>query len=123
MNRSALQLIVLAAAVVGAAAAATVVKPSTLKVIPQPVSVQMRPGSFHLRPGMSIVVTAGKPEARRVGAYLANAVAAPTGWKWKISEAAKPSGRANTIALELVKGDTHPEGYDLTLGARRAPAP
>src|ERR1035441_4236241 len=95
-----------------AAAATTVVKPSTLKVIPQPVSVQLRPGFFHLRPGMAIVVTTGKPEARQVGAYLANAVAAPTGWKWKISETAKPSGRHDGIAPELIKSDPHPEGYN-----------
>src|ERR1035441_5912076 len=114
------RLAFLAAAVVSAAAAATVVKPSTLKVIPQPVSVQLRPGFFHLRPGMAIVVTTGKPEARQVGAYLANAVAAPTGWKWKISETAKPSGGQDAIALELTKGggvagDPHPEGYNLTI--------
>src|ERR1039458_6485330 len=107
----------LAAALVSAAAAATVVKPSTLKVIPQPVSVEMRPSSFHLRPGMSIVVTAGKPEARQVGDYLANGVAAPTGWKWKISESTKLSGRANAIALVLTQADNHPEGYDLTITA------
>src|ERR1035441_8203093 len=106
-----------AAALGSAAAAATVVKPSTLKVIPQPVSVEMRPSSFHLRPGMSIVVTAGKPEARQVGDYLANAVAAPTGWKWKISESTKLSGRANAIALVLTQADNHPEGYDLTITA------
>ena len=115
MSRSVFQFTVLAATIASATAAATVVKPPTLKVIPQPVSVQMRPGSFHFRPGISIAVTAGQPEARRVGTYLANAVAAPTGWKWKILESAKPSGRHDAIALELIKGDFHPEGYDLTI--------
>src|ERR1035441_8302965 len=114
------RLAFLAAAVVSAPAATAVVKPSTLKVIPQPVSVQLRPGFFHLRPGMAIVVTTGKPQARQVGGPPAAPLAAPTGWKWKISETAKPSGRQDAIALELTKGggvagDPHPEGYNLTI--------
>ena len=117
MKRTVLQFTVMAAALVSAAAAAAVVTQPTLNVIPQPVSVQMRGGSFRLRPGTRIVVTAGKPEVRQAGAYLANAIAAPTGWRWKIVKAAKPLARANVIALELTKGDFHPEGYDLTVTA------
>ena len=117
MKRTVLQFTVMAAALVSAAAAGAVVTPPTLNVIPQPVSVQMRSGSFRLRPGTRIVVTAGKPEVRQAGAYLANAIAAPTGWRWKIVEAAKPLARANVIALQLTQGDFHPEGYDLTVAA------
>ena len=99
MKKTVQQFTVMAAALVSAAAAAAVVTPPTLNVIPQPVSVQMRSGSFRLRPGTRIVVTAGKPEVRQAGAYLANAMAAPTGWRRQIVEAAKPLARPNVIEV------------------------
>ena len=96
--------------------------PAAPQVIPQPVSESTHPGDnpFRLRAGVAIVVSAGRPEAHRIGGYLANTLSAPTGWQWKVLESAKPASRRNAIALELTApapGD-HPEGYELTATSR-----
>jgi len=90
-------------------------------LIPQPASVQVLRGAFHLRRGTDILVSPGVPEARQVGAYLANALAAPTGFHLKVAEAAKGSARRGAIVLTLTsgqQGSAHPEGYDLEVTRR-----
>jgi hexosaminidase len=86
-----------------------------LSLIPQPVSVRILPGTFRLRRGTAILISPGVPEARQVGVYLANVVAAPTGFHLKLAEAAKGSARRGAIVLTLTgqQGSAHPEGYDL----------
>ncbi|HVB28763.1 MAG TPA: family 20 glycosylhydrolase [Terriglobia bacterium] len=92
-----------------------------LRLIPQPVSVQVLPGAFRLHRGTAILISPGVPEARQVGVYLANAVAAPIGLHLKVAEAAKGSARRGAIVLTLTggqQGSAHPEGYDLEVTRR-----
>jgi len=94
---------------------------ATLGLIPQPVSVETHSGVFRLRPNTAIVAPPRAPEVRQAAAYLANAVAAPTGWQWKISESAPSSTRRNAIVLALTGQSPAPprgEGYDLTVTPR-----
>ena len=93
----------------------------TPALIPQPVSLRMQSGAFRLHSGIAIVVPPGVPEARQAAAYLANALAAPTGWQLKVSESARSSARRNAIVLALTAQSTapaHPEGYELTVTPR-----
>jgi len=94
---------------------------ATLDLIPQPVSVEMRPGIFRLHSAIAIVAPPGVPEAHQAAAYLASALAAPTGWQLKISESARSSARRNAIVLALTaqsSGAAHPDGYELTVTPR-----
>lgn len=90
-------------------------------LIPAPVSMRVGPGSFRLHRGVSIVVPTGAPEARQVGVYLANAVAASAGLRLKIVEAARPSVRRGAIVLSLTEprqDSAHPESYELEVTQR-----
>ena len=93
---------------------------ATLALIPQPVSVEMRAGVFRLHPGIAIVAPAGAPEARQTAQYLADALAPPTGWQWKISESARPTARRDAIVLAIATNSApaHADGYDLTVTPR-----
>jgi len=94
---------------------------ATLGLIPQPVSVETQPGVFRLHSGISIVVPAGPPEARQSADYLANALAAPTGWRLKISDSAHSAGRRSAIVFSLTGPSPAParlDGYDLTVTPR-----
>ncbi|HZT28609.1 MAG TPA: family 20 glycosylhydrolase [Bryobacteraceae bacterium] len=92
---------------------------ATLDVIPQPASYEMRPGSFRLQGGVSIVVPPGVPEALQVGTYLANAVAPPTGFRWRVVEGTRPSLRRGEIVLALSgRASANPEGYQLEVSER-----
>jgi hexosaminidase len=101
--------------------AATSAQAGAPGLIPQPVSVEMQSGAFRLRPGTAIVVPPGVPEARQAGAYLANALAAPTGWRLKLTESSRRPARHNAIVLVLTRESgaaAHPEGYDLEVTPR-----
>ncbi|MCL5671032.1 MAG: beta-N-acetylhexosaminidase, partial [Acidobacteria bacterium] len=90
-------------------------------LIPQPASMHVLRGTFRLRRGTDILVSPGDPDARQVGAYLANALAAPTGFHLKVAEAAKRSARRGAIVLTLTReqqGSARPEGYDLEVTQR-----
>jgi hexosaminidase len=90
-------------------------------LIPAPVSVRVRPGSFRLHQGVSIVVPTGAPQARRVGGYLANAVATSAGLRLKIVEAVSPSVRPGAIVLTLTAPGQAPanaESYELDVTQR-----
>ncbi|HXM41396.1 MAG TPA: family 20 glycosylhydrolase [Bryobacteraceae bacterium] len=94
---------------------------ASLGLIPQPVSIRTQPGAFRLHAGVAIVAPPGVAEARQVAGYLAGAIAAPTGWQLKVSEAAYPLLRRNAIVLGLSgqsPAAAHPEGYELVVTAR-----
>jgi hexosaminidase len=100
---------------------AAAARASTLGLMPQPVSLETHAGVFRLTSGTAIVVSPGSAEARQAASYLANAVAAPTGWQLKISESARPSMRRNAIVLALTgqpPAPPHPEGYELAVTPR-----
>ena len=64
----------------------------------------------------------GAPEVRQAAGYLASALAAPTGWRLKISESARSSSRRDAIVLALTgpaAAPANPGGYDLS-GRRRS---
>ena len=86
------------------------VQAATAGLIPQPVSVETRPGEFRLQARTTIVAPA---EARQVASYLAGVLAPPTGWQHKVSELV----RRNAIVLALAPGD-RPEGYELVVTPR-----
>jgi hexosaminidase len=111
-------IVVCLTALILAPAAAPAATPA---LIPQPVSLRMQSGAFRLHSGIAIVVPPGVPEARQAAAYLANALAAPTGWQLKVSESARSSARRNAIVLALTAQSTapaHPEGYELAVTTR-----
>jgi hexosaminidase len=111
-------IVVCLTALILAPAAAPAATPA---LIPQPVSLRMQSGAFRLHSGIAIVVPPGVPEARQAAAYLANALAAPTGWQLKVSESARSSARRNAIVLALSAQSTapaHPEGYELAVTTR-----
>jgi hexosaminidase len=94
---------------------------ATPALIPQPVSLQTQPGVFRLHSAIAIVAPPGSPEARQAATYLAGAIAAPTGWQLKISEAAFPLLRRNAIVLGLTgpsPAPAHPDGYELVVTTR-----
>jgi hexosaminidase len=94
---------------------------ATPAVIPQPVSVEMKPGAFQLKPGTVVLIPRGSSAARQTAAYLSNALAAPTGWQLRISESAHSSNRRNAIVLALAtpaSAPIHSEGYELTVTPR-----
>jgi hexosaminidase len=101
--------------------AALVLAPPALGLIPQPVSVDPQPGVFRLHSNTAIVAPPGAPEARQAAAYLANAIAAPTGWQLKVSESTYPS-YATTLLCWASAGSppapAHPEGYELVVTPR-----
>src|ERR1039458_2363022 len=111
-------IVVCLTALILAPAAAPAATPA---LIPQPVSLRIQSGAFRLHSGIAIVVPPGVPEARQAAAYLANALAAPTGWQLKVSESARSSARRNAIVLALSAQSTapaHPEGYELAVTTR-----
>jgi hexosaminidase len=94
---------------------------ATASLIPQPVSVEMRPGAFRLQAGTAIVAPPGVAEARQVAGYLASVLAAPTGWQLKVSESTYPLLRRNAIVLGLSAqspAPVQPEGYELVVTQR-----
>jgi len=94
---------------------------ATPGLIPQPVSVETHPGAFRLNSSTAIVAPPGDPGARQAAAYLANALAAPTGWQLKVSESTYPLLRRNAIVLGLSgqsPAPAHPEGYELVVTPR-----
>ena len=91
---------------------------ATLGLIPQPVSVETQPGTFRLHSSTAIVVPHGAPELRQAAGYLANVLAAPTGWPLKISASARGSARRDAIMLALTApapAPANPDGYDLSV--------
>ena len=99
--------------------AAAAAPAATLGLIPQPVSVQTQSGVFRLHSRTPIVVPAGAPEVRQVASYLADALAAPTGWQLKVSESARPSARRNAIVLALTEAaPANSGGYELSVTPR-----
>ena len=83
--------------------------------------MQVRPGSFRLHEGVHIVVPKGAPEARQVGVYLANAVAASAGLGLKIVESDRPSVRRGAMVLTLTgprQDSANPESYELEVTQR-----
>ncbi len=103
--------------------------PVTLNVIPQPVSVRGRPGTFLLPSGTAIVVSPDVPEARQVARYLAHAANA-VGLQLDAVGGGKPSARGKAIILALSiqqKTSAIPGGYELEVSERsvriQAPTP
>lgn len=87
-------------------------------LIPRPVESQPGTGSFRLEAGTPILVSPGA-EARGVGEFLANALAAPTGFRLKVSEADVKIPRRRAIVLALdPAGSTRPQGYVLDVSPR-----
>ena len=67
------------------------------------------------------MVPKGAPEARQVGVYLANAVAASAGLGLQIVEADRPSVRRGAIVLTLTgprQDSANPESYELEVTER-----
>jgi len=98
--------------------ASTAAHADSLGIIPQPVSLERRSGSFRLHSGVAIVVSSGNPEARYAADYLARALSTPTGWQFKISESSRISLRRNAIVLALGGESPAPGGYELTVTPR-----
>ncbi len=94
---------------------------ATLGLVPQPVSVETRPGAFRLTATTALVSPPHSPDARLAASYLASALAAPTGWQLKISEAAFPLLRHNAIILglgDVTAAPSHPDAYQLNVTTR-----
>lgn len=97
-----------------------------ISIIPQPKSVTLDSGTFHLRPDTHIV--AGQ-EAQGVASYLADLLRPATGFALPVDTEIPTPGDGNTINLttEDAPGDLEPEGYELVVRPEhitlRAPQP
>lgn len=88
---------------------------STEPLIPMPVSIESDGNTFQLRHDMNIYVEEGNPEAKGVGAYLANLLAPATGFDLEIEETGKKPGKGH-IYLHLVEdNELGEEGYELNI--------
>ena len=137
-NRRSLALAFLAAAVAAASCATAPedrpsVRTSPTAVVPAPLSLEARPGSFTLDPETRIIVPEGRPEARPVADYLADLLRRPTGFALPVEAAADAPGQASppagaiALRLEDLESRLGSEGYLLEVGAEgvlvRAAAP
>ncbi len=83
-------------------------------VIPRPAVMELGDGAFTFGPNTTIRATA---DVRREAQYLADLLAAPTGWELPVVESPSPGEGANGVVLRTAEGKDHlgPEGYELTV--------
>lgn len=84
-----------------------------IAIIPQPASIEQRSGSLLLRSDMTMAYDSQcEPQAQ----YLREAIFSATSFKW--SNAKKKSGADVVLAIDA-RRVTAPEGYELTVDAKR----
>lgn len=90
-----------------------------LNVIPRPVSVEVREGSFALRPQTEILVEPECPELRGVGQWLADFLRRATGFRLPVVSPRDRDAAGLAIVLRLASAETAlgEEGYRLTVAA------
>src|SRR5215469_5492997 len=87
----------------------------SISIIPLPVSIVQKTGSFKINDKSVIELTSANADAKRVAKYLSESIATPTGYKVAVTNKKSP---ANLIRLALLNspdktlGD---EGYKLTV--------
>ncbi|MHC4396627.1 MAG: family 20 glycosylhydrolase [Planctomycetota bacterium] len=85
-----------------------------ISVIPRPVKVELREGTFALTPETLIVVTEG---AGGIGEYLAELLAPATTFKLKVKNISQAKRQVNCIILQIAPDDGNcgDEGYRLSV--------
>ncbi len=89
-----------------------------VSIIPQPVRLEARPGSFSLSQQTPIVVEKDLPDGLRVGRYLADTFSRSTGLTWKVieSDPAAPVAEAVLLTTQAAPPELGDEGYVLEVG-------
>ena len=85
-------------------------------IIPKPLSVVYSRGTFQLVPKTSIQVDIGNPEVYQIGEFLADILAIPTGFPFRVMEATQPAAQKQ-IRLTINNDDPNleEEGYSLSV--------
>ena len=114
--KTSLAICVMSMAVAAAPAGGAEKQPAS--VIPRPVKMEVREGTFTLGPATTILVSA---DARQEGDYLAGLLAPATGWKLEVKGHVPPQEPANSIVLRtgLKSDQLGDEGYRLRVQADR----
>jgi hexosaminidase len=98
-------------------------KTGALSLVPVPVSVEIRSGSFHIDARTSIAVDAGSPALKDIGRFLASRLRTSTGYPLPLDSAAalKPGGDmpsgAIVLALDTRGAAGKGEAYELTVAS------
>jgi len=90
-----------------------------LSVIPRPASVEMREGTFTLRPQTGILIEPECPELTGIGQWLADFLRRATGYRLTLAAATDRDATGPVILLRLARAETAlgEEGYRLTASA------
>jgi hexosaminidase len=87
-------------------------------IIPEPVSKEMRQGSFALKNNFSIGVPVGNPDAKRIAEYLSRKISVATGFSSTIENVKKESSiRFRVLGAKSQNVEIGKEGYLLTVYA------
>jgi len=87
------------------------------QLIPQPVSLQILPGHFHISRQTSIIIPAADPECRRLGVLLSGMLATPTGYRFVLSTVNKSAGAIHLKLNKITNPLIGSEGYHLKVTA------
>jgi hexosaminidase len=94
-------------------------KPGRVHIVPEPVSVASKTGSFLLNATTKIIFPAGNSEMQLAADYLAGMLSTSTGYKLVsiASNAKTKTEKKNCISFKLdTKAVKQPEGYQLEVG-------
>lgn len=87
----------------------------TISIIPKPLQLEMKPGSFGLGPGMTILVEAEDERAVDVARYLAERLGAVAGGFIPVSTGSQPAGQKTIVLAERHDNALGTEGYRLSV--------
>ncbi len=85
---------------------------ASVSIIPAPVSVVTKTGSFQLSDKSVIELASSDADANRVAQFLSNALATPTGYKIPVS---KTNGTIKLVVLSAEDKSLGNEGYKLSV--------
>ncbi|NUQ22604.1 MAG: beta-N-acetylhexosaminidase [Saprospiraceae bacterium] len=91
-------------------------KPEDYTILPKPVSLTPKPGSFVIKKETTIALTVKTQRFEQVAGYLSEMIKPATGFELVIDN--KDPG-TNTIAISLDESKTNPEGYKLVITPER----
>jgi len=119
--------IILPACRVATAPTATAPTQPEVSIVPRPLQLEMKPGSFGFGPGMAIVVEAADEGAADVARYLAERLGAAAGGFIPVSTGSQPAGPKAIVLAQREDNALGTEGYRLNVQTDRvlleAPTP
>jgi hexosaminidase len=114
----ALSIMVPACRVATAPPAATPTQPE-VSIVPRPLHLEMKPGSFGVGSGTVILVEAADSGAADVARYLAERLGAAAGGSIPVTTGARPAGQKAIVLAQKLDIALGPEGYQLNIQNER----